>query len=541
MERYYVLSKEISGTSRHDRRMTVSPCVERGGFSIIDPVQYVATRLFQFMEDYVDPGYTRRWVLGKLREGGLFSLVVNNPGVGLRVERVILKSKPDEGLYLADIRGNVVLQQRYEVSRIDDRRLAYLACEYLVHPFDDVPLVRRTYVPLFTQLANANRYVQSESRNYSCKYGDADSGWKVVPVDADEVQRSEWFQANQKAAMDIKQYHLEREDFRYIGDLDELARKIQEAAYDDLIDSEKDSINYDIYMAIRDYLPPSVREDLDGALDEFADDGSGDIEGVADQAIRAAFGYVASQEAFDALTEILAPWRYRVEGANDYVYNAHPDAGWLLASKDGDLRWFEDVAFANEWPGNEGNPWFGKFIPNACEPLPFVVAFDTRDIADRIPTASEMDMLKQKYLETVRAERAAHPEMVFEDCEDDMGEMLPCCVGNWYPDGLDKEIPKYKDIFFRVDYGNHKFTEDECRRLLSGEEIEFDGFLTKSKLTVTVRGKLLDRTGPFSEYIDVQFVRTDVHNNVRRDHARKLGLSIDEGLPDDPTSSNAGI
>lgn len=512
-------------------------CVERGSYAILDPAQFVATRLYQFLEDYIDPGYTRRWILGKLREGGFFNLVVNDPGVGIRVERVVLGADLGKGLYFADIKGNTSIRRVYEVDVIDDRKLAYLACEYIVHPFDGVPFVERTYVPIFTQLSRANRYVQSESKGYECANGDSDSGWHVLPVDADAMQQSDWYQANLKAAIDIKQYHLDREEFRYIHDLDELRAAIQEAAYDDLVPGEKDGINHAIYMAVRPYLPAAIRDDLDQALDEFADGNDGDIEAVADQAVRAAYAHARTKAAFDELSEVLAPWRYRVEGANDYVYNAHPDMGYLLASTDGGLGWYPEASFANEWEGNRDNPWFGKFIPNACEPLPFVMAFEPDDFVDRLPTQAELDMLKGRYMETLRERRAAHPEMVFDDCEDDIGQMVPCCVGDWYPDGLDHD-PKYKGIFFRVHYGNHKFTEDECRRLLSGEEVAIDGYVTKSKMTVSIRGRLMDRTSQFSGVLDIQYVRTDVHGSIRRAHARKLGLAIDEGLPDDPAATS---
>ena len=111
MERYYITSREISGTSRRDRRISMEQCVERGSYAILDPAQFVATRLYQFLEDYIDPGYTRRWILGKLREGGFFNLVVNDPGVGIRVERVVLGADLGKGLYFADIKGNTSIRR----------------------------------------------------------------------------------------------------------------------------------------------------------------------------------------------------------------------------------------------------------------------------------------------------------------------------------------------------------------------------------------------------------------------------------------------
>ena len=97
MERYYVTSREISGMTKRDRRIAMEQCVERGSFAILDPAQFIATRLFQFLEDYIDTRYTRRWILGKLREGGFFNLTVNNPGVGIRVERVVLGADLEKG------------------------------------------------------------------------------------------------------------------------------------------------------------------------------------------------------------------------------------------------------------------------------------------------------------------------------------------------------------------------------------------------------------------------------------------------------------
>ena len=86
-------------------------------------------------------------------------------------------------------------------------------------------------------------------------------------------------------------------------------------------------------------------------------------------------------------------------------------------------------------------------------------------------------------------------------------------------------------ISFHRTYGTHTFTEEECKRLLSGEELTVEHFITKMELETTIRGQLKDCSGLYDSEMTVEFVRTDI--NISKDRRMlNMELGIEEpGLP----------
>lgn len=68
-----------------------------------------------------------------------------------------------------------------------------------------------------------------------------------------------------------------------------------------------------------------------------------------------------------------------------------------------------------------------------------------------------------------------------------------------------------KQISFKKEWGGHKFTDDECQRLLNGEEIEITGLVSKSGSTYGVKGKLAEQTYNGNKYFG--FLKTGFAGN----------------------------
>lgn len=119
-----------------------------------------------------------------------------------------------------------------------------------------------------------------------------------------------------------------------------------------------------------------------------------------------------------------------------------------------------------------------------------------------------------------RAElRMFHWEMQFKKNDD--GDEL--CIGTWYPEGIYGNA-QFPDVVFFRDYGSHIFTKEECKKLLNGEEITIDHFITKTELEVTIRGKLKEVTTVADQGPCIRFIRTDVNGALRRRINKKLGI-----------------
>jgi hypothetical protein len=85
-------------------------------------------------------------------------------------------------------------------------------------------------------------------------------------------------------------------------------------------------------------------------------------------------------------------------------------------------------------------------------------------------------------------------------------------------------------------YNKYEFSEDQCRKLLSGEELVIENYVTKMGDEVTIRGKLRDVAGPFDDGPRIEFARTDIGSQKRMKLNREFQIE-EPGLP----SSDGGI
>ena len=96
--------------------------------------------------------------------------------------------------------------------------------------------------------------------------------------------------------------------------------------------------------------------------------------------------------------------------------------------------------------------------------------------------------------------------------------------GDWYPDGL-KSSKVVKDVEFPIHYFKYKFNEEQCKRLLNGEEIIITDYVSKMGIETKIKGKLVDQTDMYDDYQDIEFTRTDIGSESRRKLNAQLGIA----------------
>lgn len=527
--RSYVLSKYMSGTSDDTIQLDVTQLMDNGSYAISDPKGLIAYDIFAAVENFIDPQYTDSVIRGLLDRNGKYKLSVIDSDGG-SVNAVIVSVDNASGTYYYDVRGSFIARQVYHINCIDDRDLRYLVSDHIIAPFPGVSLIERCYRPCFIDRYKAERYQAVKMSKYFTAHGISASGYRIFAVDDNVMQKSAWYNDNLEIARQIKEYNLDAENYRYTVSLQDIFMAIKADAYDELPADEQAKINRDVYMLIRDYVPeeelPFIDEDMDSV------DSSG-VEAVTDHAIAMAFANAPDAAAFDAIHKLLGPNDYRVGALTDDIYNEHPDEGYILATRDGEIRWYDDCYFMNEWPEAKDNPYFGKFQKNVNDVLLCFKEFHPELIVDSFPSDEFISKWESCYLSAISVSKQQHPEIQYD--VDDDGEII--VIGNWYFAGLLSKRFKENISFHRV-YGSHTFTPDECRKLLSGDEIVVENFITKMDMETTIRGKLKDCSGLYDDDMNVEFVRTDINVSKQR-RQLNMELGIDEaGLPPAPSDGS---
>lgn len=519
----YVLSKYMSGTSKDDVQLDVSQLMEHGSYVIEDPKALIAYDIFAALENLIDPKYNDGAIYNLMEKDGKYRL---HPfeGIGDTTKMSIIVSIDNKKRqYFYEVRGRSVIRQIYYVSQIQDTDVRYLVAEHIVAPAPGIGLIERCYRPYFQDLFKAERYQSLKMNGYSVEHGLSASGFRIFVVNVNEIENSAWYKDNMEIARQIKAYNLDNEDYRYIPSTSEIFSAIRADSYDDVPVEEQAKINREIYNELRNYIPEDELPFLDEYL-ERADDG--DVEAIADQAIMLSLANAKDQAAFDAVHNLLGHNDYRIGALTDDIYNSHPDTGFILASSTGELQWYPECYYIGMWEGAKGNPYYGKFQPNENDTLLSFREFRPDLYVDAFPEPNVMAYWENKYLEDTAALRKNHAEMQYR--KDASGEDI--VIGDWYYAGLTskKVVP---GISFHRTYGTHTFTEEECKRLLSGEELVVEHFITKMELETTIRGQLKDCSGLYDSEMTVEFVRTDI--NISKDRRMlNMELGIEEpGLP----------
>jgi hypothetical protein len=520
--RSYVLSKYISGTSDEDMELDINQLSEYDSYAIDAPKNLVACDIFRAIEDFIHPQYTEDFIRELLDTDGKYKLLTCSDDGSF--DSVILTVDNEKGQYYYDFNAEFISRQIYTVYELDDGDAVYLVSEHIINPEKGCSLIERCYKPYFRDIFQAMTYRNSRMKIYSRKKGTPNSGYRIFVVSASEMDDSEWYNANIEASGKIINYHLNPEDYRYIADMDKVNAAIIADAYDELDIEEQAQVNFDIIDTLRDFIPDENLLFIDDDVDNAAPD---ELEEIADFAITIALANADSEETFNSIHEALGPSEYRIGALTDDIYNENPDSGYIVVSKEGELGWYSSCYAINEWSGSEDSPYHGVFQPNENDVLLSFREFHPELFPDTLPKKADVSAYEEKYMQACSVVRREHHEMSFESNMD--GDIL--VFGTWYYNGL-LSNDHMDDIYFFKDYGSHVFTDDECRQLLSGEEIIIEHFITKTESEITIKGKLKDCSGMFDEEARVEFVRTDIDPKRRRAMTYEMGFDFEEpGLP----------
>lgn len=519
----YVLSKYMSGLSPGDTELDIRQ-MERGGSYVIDDyVSFIAGDMYCAVNQFLHPDYSEGFILGLFSKNGVYRLAPYSDHEDSVVKSIRVGVDNEKHLYYCDLQGDFTSRQIYEVCFIDDNDVGYLVTEHIIHPAKGCSLIERCYEPYFTDIRSARQYRDMCMQSYVNVRGMPGSGFRLTVVSRDATDCSGWYHMNLQVQSDIELYNLDPEDYRYLPDIRSVCSAIMADAYDDLEPEEQAEANIHIFDVVKPYVPQDYLVFLEDEADR-AD--PCDLEEIADHALTLALVHAPSGDAFQKIHEGLGPYEYRVGSLTDDIYNTNPDSGYIIVTKDGDFGWYPSCYAVNEWPGAAGNPWFGKFQPNENNTLLCLREFHPELVADTLPKRADIKKYDAMYRVETAKKRMLHNEMFFKANQDK--DMV--CIGTWYPDGPEADNMITKAMFFR-DYGSHSFTDDECRNLLSGEEITVENYKTKMGMQTKIRGRLMDVSGMFDTEQRIDFVRTDINANKRRRMNVDLGGFEEPGLP----------
>lgn len=526
----YVTVKCMTGLNEKDIDVDKYQLIgESGGFEVESVENVISESMFNALGSILDPAYSQIDIFNVLKKDGVYSFSV----VLLDVEdaSVLITVDSKHGEYIYDLRGSTISRCVYRVNVIDSANVGYLVMEQIFNPSSTCKYIERCYCECFKDFVSASNYRNRKMARYSAVQGGEGSGFKIFVVDRNQIEKSEWYRTNLMAMQYINDNGLDIDKYHYIPSAKALLEAVVADSYDDLPTEQQTKINYDLYMRVRGFLPERHRLAFDDNIEQMADVISDDyesldlMESIADSAIAIALVNAPSEEVFMQIHKTLGAHEFRVGALTDSIYEANPGKGYIVISKNGDMGWYPECFAMNEWKGARGNPYFGKFQRNERDTLLCLREYHPELIAPSLPTRREIEEMEERYQACTATARRIHSEISF-DFDEDGDELV---IGNWYYDGIFSPNCAAQTMFYRK-YGSHVFTMDECKALLSGEEIIIEHFITKMDIETTIRGMLKDCSDPADGYSDVQFVRTDIGSKSRLMLNAELGIN-EPGLP----------
>ena len=513
----FVLSKHISGLSADSVELDIRQMTENGEFVIENPKDLIASTMYRSMASVIDSRYTEQHIRSLFDADGKYRINVSGSIIGQVARCVIVGVDNKRGMYWSSVEGDVISRWIYIVQQITEDNVVYLVTDHVIAPEPGIDLVERCYHPYFTNIFDARRYLYDQNKEYRNYKGTRESGFRISVADVRKLEKSAWYKANLKIVEEIKKYGLDEEDFRYIKDVNVVLDSIVADAYDDLPLAKKAELNLQIIDNLRPYVPVEHMKSVD---EQLAYDTHEDIIADADYVMTLALANADTKEKFDAIYAVLGPNSYRIGNLTDEIYCAKPNIGYIVVAKDGYMNWYASCYAINEWSGSESSEYHGVFQPNENDTLLSFREFHPEKHPEHLPSDKEVEDWDKKYCEFKYKQRQIHDELRFEPVGDKDGNIYVC--GEWFCGGLESD-ESHEIKFFRK-YGSHTFTQDEIIKLLNGEEIVIENFITKMEMEVTIKGKLQDVTDYDDDDMQVQFMRTDIDPGARSAINRSMGI-----------------
>lgn len=545
---YITCKQEISENSK--TVVMYQQMSDDGKYVIIDPERYIARLIYRRISDDIDFDYDESCIeaLIKLQADGTYSLSPRSDKVECEILIIVNKKDNQYGFKFKDTQNSYSANYIYSIDRIRNFDEVYLVVECISNPSDDCNLIVRCDHTYFDSMRGAEKYQNLHHEDYQLSRGDLRySGYDIFVVSKTEIEDiatriGYWYSRNIEAIKAINSYGLDVEDFRYMSDIDAINDKITAFAYDELNDDERYIVDDRIYNIMINFISDKeIKTELDN-LKNTAKRQNNNIKTVRDKAVILALIHAETDEKFKQVHEALGDmYGWCIGKLTDDIWNKHSHDsddgelvgdGYILLDKTGNLSWFPDLVCFDDWNQSDDSPYKGKFMPNDADILLCFREYHPEKIADRILSSEEVNCLQAKYANARKAKIAEHKEMSFsyENRRDKNGH--PCDVaivtGKWYPHGInveDSNCQGYGDTQFPRYYYNYEFTEDECKRLLSGEEIIIKNYITKDDgIRCTIRGRLGDKSTKFDDGPIIEFVRTDIDQKERNAINAKYGI-----------------
>lgn len=515
MVRNYVSVRLYTGSSSDDLSLNIQQLTQDGQLAISNPERFIADDMFEMLSGFIDINYSKGDIVNLLSHSGRYHLDLA-PDIET-VHHVAVFVDKDRRVYGCDYSGDEICRQVYIIDEIDDDDLVYLVPEHIVHPFEHTQLVTKCYHPYFVELIDAQQYYDEETAGYRNIRGEFGSGFRLFPMSMSKLDVSDWYKENLEIMEFIEKYSLHREDYAAILNLSDVRDAMKANAYDSLPYDEQADVNRTICKALFKYIPDDKKR-LIGSDFDTMDDSM--LEATADDVILWALIYAPDKAQFDAVHTALGFNDYRVGSLTDDIYMRYEGRGYILMDKTGEMKWYKDAYAINEWEQSVSDPYHGKFQLNKADTLLCLKEFHPELLVDDFPPVYVIKEWSDRYSAYKLELKKRHDEMTVYDC-DDYGDPVTVCCGDWYVDGIESDEFR-SDVKFPVFYGSKTFSRNECRRLLSGEEIVINDYQTKSGKITTIRGQLGE--SDFDSPFDVEFIRTDI------DMRRRKQMEIESGV-----------
>lgn len=539
----YIVSKCLSFSPDGKIHVDARQMSVDDSYEIVRPFDIIAESVFDGLEPMLDGGYTVKTIHSLMNTNGRYRFRLMDEGVCDDIQDIIFSVDNDRLTYYYDIirseSGEDVISERYmyKINSIDESKVGYLVSEYIIDPSEDCTLLEHCYHPCFTDLNEAFDYLdemQASYEDYIATASDTylespDSGYRLFVVDIDEMEQSTWYKDHLEIAEAFERYgeseDFNREDYRLMSDKNTILNTLYAKEYNYLLEEDQCRVDTMIYESLRKYIDADSLAMLDDEMND--EDVTPDtIMYVADQAIALSLLQAESEEVFNEIHEVLGPNEWRVGCLTDDIWNKHPGKGYIVITIDNRMQWYAECYSINEWEGAKGNPFFGVFQKNEPESLFCFREYHPECIARRLPTDKDLEKYELMYQEACSKVRGVHSEMRFINSSD--GQSI--VVGDWYRDGITAKYCEKGAAFFQT-YLSHTFSIDECKRLLSGEEVTIEHFKSKMGDDISIRGKLGSCFGA-PDGVTLEFVRTDINPKQRRLIGAEYGIT-EAGIIDD--------
>ena len=547
---FFVRKSNYTAMDCHDMASVVTQMQQDDSYEIQDPETMIATDIYNNIKDVVANDVTVDTVKQMLcdKSGTILCTVpsmVNNKDNSVTVNpssiNIFAKGPSKLGYEMCYKDMDYTDITHYMIDEIELNKAAYLVTDHKVNPGKGYDLVERCYHVPFESLQDAQTYQREQMKDYEAGTGmPSVSGYKIFVVDNDKMLENPWYKENMLAVKYMDKLGKNYKDYQNYTSAHAVVGELCDEVYQTASEFDKFKMDNDVFHRMEKYLP---EEDVRKLKDSFAEIQYKDFcssmsRRLANQSIMSAFVNATSQETYDAIHKDLGEYEHRISKLIEieppnYTYN------YCAISKTGEVKFYEHGFSFNfsTLDEVEENPYLGSIHRYCGNRLSVFDVYSPNNFVDTLPSVEAVEKWHNKYKTAQQQRRIenrmAHNEMSIYKTNSGKSYFK----GYWYINGIEPECTLVQSVNISKTYGNHEFTEEECKLLLNGDTVTIKDFKTKS-------GDIVDIAGKLGEYIDtstgkkvVDFVRVDLDKQSERvSQAESLVdnmemSDVDDGMP----------